>query len=50
VGASLEVMAQDAERMRGERPFVFTDLRQGQGLDQVVDFILREGMLAKKRG
>jgi len=45
VGASLEVMARDAERMRGERPFVFTDLRQGQGLDQVVDFILCEGML-----
>jgi len=48
VGASLEVMARDAERMRGERPFVFTNLRQGRGLDQVVDFILREGMLAEK--
>lgn len=46
VGASLEVMAQDAKRMRGERPFVFTNLRKGQGLDEVVDFILREGMLA----
>ncbi|WP_089725987.1 urease accessory protein UreG [Candidatus Thiosymbion oneisti] len=50
VGASLEVMARDAKRMRGERPFVFTDLRQGQGLDQVVDFILREGMLARAPG
>jgi len=48
VGASLEVMARDAERMRGARPFVFTNLRQGRGLDQVVDFILREGMLAEK--
>jgi urease accessory protein len=45
VGASLEVMARDARRMRGERPFVFTNLKTGQGLDTVVDFIAREGML-----
>ncbi len=50
VGASLAVMEQDAKRMRGERPFVFTDLRKGQGLDQVVDFILREGMLTRAPG
>jgi len=50
VGASLEVMARDAKCMRGERPFVFTNLRKGQGLDQVVDFILREGMLAQVPG
>lgn len=50
VGASLAVMEQDAKRMRGERPFVFTDLRQGQGLDRVVDFILQEGMLARAPG
>jgi urease accessory protein len=45
VGASLEVMERDARKMRGERPFVFTNLKTGHGLDQVVEFILREGML-----
>jgi len=39
VGASLEVMAQDARRMRGERPFVFTNLKTGQGLETVTAFI-----------
>jgi urease accessory protein len=45
VGASLEVMERDARKMRGERPFVFTNLKTGHGLDTVVEFILREGML-----
>jgi urease accessory protein len=45
VGASLEVMDRDARRMRGERPFVFTNLKTGHGLDIVIEFILREGML-----
>jgi urease accessory protein len=45
VGASLEVMERDARRMRGARPFVFTNLKTGHGVDTVVDFILREGML-----
>jgi urease accessory protein len=45
VGASLEVMDRDARRMRGERPFVFTNLKTGDGLDKVIDFILREGLL-----
>jgi urease accessory protein len=45
VGASLEVMDRDSRRMRGERPFVFTNLRTGQGLDEVVEFVEREGML-----
>jgi urease accessory protein len=44
VGASLEVMDRDSRRMRGERPFVFTNLRTGQGLDDVVAFIEREGL------
>ena len=39
VGASLEVMDRDARRMRGERPFVFTNLKTGQGLDAVIAFI-----------
>ncbi len=45
VGASLEVMERDAKKMRGERPFVFTNLKTGQGLDQVVEFVRRQGML-----
>lgn len=45
VGASLEVMDRDARRMRGERPFVFTNLHTGQGLDAVVAFIEHQGLL-----
>jgi urease accessory protein len=45
VGASLEVMARDSKRMRGERPFVLTNLRAGQGVDEIAAFIVREGML-----
>jgi urease accessory protein len=46
VGASLEVMEGDAARMRGGRPFVFTDLRRGKGLEAVASFVVREGMLS----
>ena len=45
VGASLEVMERDAKRMRGERPFVFTNLKTGDGLDSIVEFIAAEGGL-----
>ena len=45
VGASLEVMARDAKKMRGVRPFVFSNLKTGQGLDAIVRFIETEGML-----
>ena len=45
VGASLEVMERDATRMRRERPFLFTNLKTGQGLDGVIRFIEREGLL-----
>ncbi len=48
VGASLEVMDRDARKMRGERPFQFTNLKTGQGLDQVIDFIISQGMLTPK--
>jgi urease accessory protein len=45
VGASLAKMQADAERMRGERPFVMTNLRRGEGLQTIVDFIARKGGL-----
>lgn len=45
VGASLEVMDRDARKMRGERPFVFSNMKSGDGLQQIIDFIIREGML-----
>ncbi len=45
VGASLEVMDRDARKMRGERPFVFSNLKTGQGLDTIVAFIEREGLM-----
>jgi len=45
VGASLEVMDRDAKLMRGERPFVFTNLKTGVGLNVVCDFIVEQGML-----
>ncbi|HTP63735.1 MAG TPA: urease accessory protein UreG [Burkholderiales bacterium] len=46
VGASLEVMERDAKKMRGKRPFVFSNLKTGKGLDDIVKFIEAEGMLA----
>jgi len=49
VGASLEVMDHDARRMRGERPFVFSNLKSGQGLDQIIAFIEMRGMLQPRR-
>lgn len=45
VGASLEVMEADTKRMRGDRPFVFTNLKSGEGADVVVQFIERAGGL-----
>jgi len=45
VGASLEVMERDTKKMRGDRPFVFTNMREGTGADVIADFILHEGML-----
>jgi urease accessory protein len=45
VNASLDVMAEDARRMRGDKPFVFTCLKTGAGLDEVIRFIVNDGML-----
>ncbi|PWC44736.1 urease accessory protein UreG [Azospirillum sp. TSO22-1] len=45
VGASLEVMDRDARKMRGERPFLFSNLKSGQGLDDIIQFIVTAGGL-----
>jgi urease accessory protein len=45
VGASLEVMEEDTKRMRQGRPYVFSNLKEGVGLDKVIDFIEDAGML-----
>jgi len=45
VGASLEVMDRDARKMRGTRPFVFTCLKTGDGLEKIVQFIEQNGLM-----
>ena len=45
VGASLQVMERDARQMRGPRPFLFTNLKTGDGVGQVVDFVVEKGGL-----
>ena len=45
VGASLEVMERDARKMRGQRPFVMTNLREGKGVDEIARFIEQKGGL-----
>ena len=45
VGASLEVMDRDAKKMRGDRPFIFTNMKTGHNLDNVIEFIVKQGML-----
>jgi urease accessory protein len=49
VGANLDVMASDAKKMRGDRPFVFTNLRQGDGVDEVIAFIRTQGLLDQNK-
>lgn len=45
VGASLEVMDRDAKKMRGERPFIFSNMKTAEGVQQIIDFIIEKGML-----
>ena len=45
VGASLAVMEADTNRMRGDKPWVFTNLKQDTGLAEVIDFVVKQGML-----
>jgi urease accessory protein len=49
VGASLEIMERDARRMRGARPFVFSNLREGDGVDEIARFIEEKGGLRAER-
>jgi len=49
VGASLDVMERDARKMRGEQPFVFSNLKTQSGLDEIIHFIEHEGMLEKHK-
>lgn len=49
VGASLAVMDEDARRMRGDRPFVMSNLKEGEGLGTIVEFLVREGMLPARQ-
>jgi len=46
VGANLQVMEVDARRMRANRPFIFTNLKNGDGVDQIVSFVIERGGLA----
>ena len=46
VGASLEVMDRDARMMRGERPFIFTNLKTREGIEPIADFVVKRGLLA----
>ncbi len=45
VGASLEVMERDAKKMRGDKPFVFSNLKSQEGLQDIINFIIEAGML-----
>ncbi len=45
VGASLDIMKQDTLRMRGNKPFVFANMKTGKGVDDIIEFLLHEGML-----
>ena len=45
VGASLEVMDRDARRMRGDQPFVFSNLKSGEGMEAIIDFVTAKGGL-----
>jgi urease accessory protein len=49
VGADLNVMASDAKRQRGDRPFVFTNLRSGEGVAEVIGFICEQGLLGSSQ-
>ena len=45
VGASLDIMERDTRKMRGENPFLFTDLKKGVGIEEIESFIIKQGLL-----
>jgi urease accessory protein len=45
VGASLEVMDRDSKKMRGERPFLFSNMKTGQGLSEIIAFVEKQGLM-----
>ena len=45
VGASLDVMEKDARKMRGDKPFLFSDLKNGVGIEKIESFIIKQGLL-----
>jgi hypothetical protein len=47
VGANLKIMEADALRMRVKRPFIFTNLKSGEGVDQIASFVIEKGGLEK---
>jgi len=47
VGASLEVMDRDSKKMRGQRPFVMANVETGKSVQEIVEFIIEQGMLRK---
>ncbi len=49
VGASLEVMDRDAKKMRGDKPFIFSNLKKSEGLEEIIDVIIDQGMLPERR-
>lgn len=49
VGADLSIMEQDSRRMRGERPFIFTNIRTSEGVSDVADFIMQKGGLVASK-
>jgi urease accessory protein len=49
VGASLEVMDRDASAQRGDKPFIFSNLKAGSGLDDIIQFIIDAGMLESRQ-
>ena len=49
MNVNLDVMERDAARQRGKRPFGFTDLSRGKGLDEIIDFIVETGGLPTRQ-